>query len=498
MTTARRAAGETWRLPRRAVGSELLFALGPVLLAAAVRLPTLAQQSLWLDEGYTQHLVRMSFGAMLRGVSRSESTPPLYYVLAWVWTHAFGSSAFAIRSLSALAGIACTLVVYAIADRLAGRRAALITATLVALSPLMVWYSQEARAYALAALLSATTVLCFVGFLVDGKSRSLALWAVAAALGLATHYFVAFVVAPEALWLLWRDRDQRRVLAALAAVLAVTVALVPLAVSQEGSGHADYIAQGSLATRVAQVPKQLLIGYASPGQLVTGVLAAALVLCGALWPLLSDLEARRRAAAPLAIGVFAVAVPIVLALVGIDFLNTRNLLAALPPLFVVLGIGFAVQRTWPWGGLAAAALALIFAAVIALVVTHPRYQRDNWRGASGALGAPSGERVLVITPGSGQIPLTAYQAGLSSLRGPTVARELDVVALPAHATGAGLSAPPRPRPGQRPPAGFRLTGATYASTYTVLHYRSVLPRPITVRAAAASALASDPALVSQR
>ena len=50
------------------------------------------------------HLVRLGLGPMLRTIPRTESTPPLYYVLAWVWTHVFGSGEFGLRSLSALAG----------------------------------------------------------------------------------------------------------------------------------------------------------------------------------------------------------------------------------------------------------------------------------------------------------------------------------------------------------------------------------------------------------
>ena len=84
------------------------------LLAAVVRLPTLAQQSFWLDEGYTERLVRMSLGAMFRAIPKTESTPPLYYALAWVWTRLFGFSEFGIRSLSAVAGIATIPVAYAV------------------------------------------------------------------------------------------------------------------------------------------------------------------------------------------------------------------------------------------------------------------------------------------------------------------------------------------------------------------------------------------------
>ena len=80
--------------------------------AGAVRFATLDVQSMWLDEAVTHSLVTRSFGGMLRAIPHSESTPPLYYVLAWAWARVFGSGAVALRSLSALFGTA-TIVVLA-------------------------------------------------------------------------------------------------------------------------------------------------------------------------------------------------------------------------------------------------------------------------------------------------------------------------------------------------------------------------------------------------
>jgi len=417
----------------------------------------------------------MSFGGMLQAIPASESTPPLYYVLAWVWTRAFGFSEFGLRSLSALAGILTVPVVYAVGVRLAGRRAGVIAGGLVALSPLMVWFSQEARSYALATLISTVTVLCFVSFLDGRDARWLVGWAVASALGLTTHYFVGFVVAAELVWLLWLYRRDRRVVVACALVSAVAIALVPLALAQRGTGHADYISQGSLETRLVQVPKQFLLGYASPLQVLTSVVVVALILVGSIQPLLTRAQARREALAPLAAGAACVLVPVALALVGVDFVNTRNLLPALPALLIVLAIGFASRQTWPSGAVLAALVGLIFVAVVALVDTDSRFQRDDWRGASDALGIPHEVRAIVVSPGSGVIPLQIYQPGLRPIGGRATVSELDVVAIPGQVTGGGIAKPPRPGASFAVPAGFVSAGATYASTYTVLRFAARRP-----------------------
>ena len=66
----------------------------------------------------------------------------------------------------------------------------------------MVWYSQEARAYELYALLGALSLLCFLRAYRLPRAGSLALWSLSSVLALLTHYFAVFLLGPEALLLL--------------------------------------------------------------------------------------------------------------------------------------------------------------------------------------------------------------------------------------------------------------------------------------------------------
>src|SRR5207248_1348738 len=158
----------------------------------------------------------------------SEHTPPLYYALAWVWTRVFGLSEAGVRSLSALAGTAVVPVVYLAARDLLSRRAGLIAAALAAVSPPLVWFSQDARPYALFTLTVALSLLFFVRAL-QRRTRALGWWAVSSAFMVATHYFGAYIVAAEGLMLLYVRRDElRRVALAIAPSLLTVGALTPL------------------------------------------------------------------------------------------------------------------------------------------------------------------------------------------------------------------------------------------------------------------------------
>src|SRR5919198_6581915 len=110
----------------------LLIAL--TLAGAALRFATLDLQGFWYDEAVTVGLVRHDLWGMLDRIPGSESTPPLYYVIAWLWTRAFGTGEVGIRSLSALLGVATILVAYLLGRRLVSHRAGVAVAAPAALN----------------------------------------------------------------------------------------------------------------------------------------------------------------------------------------------------------------------------------------------------------------------------------------------------------------------------------------------------------------------------
>ena len=79
---ARREGAPAWRRVMEARCFPLAFLL---VLATAMRFLLLGHQSLWFDEIVSLKLARQPFVALLRDLARTESTPPLYYVLLWVW-----------------------------------------------------------------------------------------------------------------------------------------------------------------------------------------------------------------------------------------------------------------------------------------------------------------------------------------------------------------------------------------------------------------------------
>jgi hypothetical protein len=433
---------------------------------------------------------------MLHLWRQQEDNPPLYYVVAWVWTRVFGTGEVGLRSLSALLGTATIPVAYAAAARLATVRAGLVAAGLAAVSPMLVWFSQDGRSYALMVLLAGISFLAFVRALQEPRPSWLAAWAVASAATLATHYYAAFLVGAEAVWLLTAHRRSRTVLVAVAVPAATLIALLPVAISQRSErGVATFLRESSLASRAAQVPAQYVVGFQPPAQVAVSLLAFLGVVVAA-WLLIAraDPHERRGAATAGLVGAAAVLGPAVLALVPrFDYLLTRVTAAAWVPLGAAVAIGLGARRAGALGALALAWLVVWSVTIDVVTADNPKFDHDDWRAAARALPPPDppARRVLVVTPNSGAIVLPLYLPGGGRLRGaPRAASEIDVVGLPPPTRRIGHGpVPPRP-PSPPPPPGFRLVERRAAATFTLLRYRAV--RPVALRRARLLAMGLTP------
>ncbi len=372
-------------------------------LAIAIRFASLGTQSFHHDEVITvARVLPGSFVHMLREVRDSESNPPLYYVLAWFWTKAFGSGEVGIRSLSALFGVATVPVAFLAAREALSARAGLIAAAIVAVNPMLIWYSQEARSYALLVLLGSLSLFFFLRVLRRERGSDLALWALASAGALCSHYFAVFAVAIEAIWLLVALRDRwRSVLPAVAGVGLVGLALVPLIAAQVNPKHIGWIDHTPLLGRIAQTGVTFLAGETGhviaepPRDRYALIPAIAIALAALLLALRGSRRERRGALPPLAVGLGVPLLAAVAALAGKDYLVERNLLPALVPLAVVVAIGFGVERARRLGVVCAVLLCAYWLGFAVYVDRTPNLQRPDFRGLANRLGQPSGPRAVV-------------------------------------------------------------------------------------------------------
>ncbi len=487
-----------------------------VVLAALLRLSTLDLQSFWYDEAYIPvHTLHPSLVATLRSVEHRENTPPLWYALIWGWSRVFGTGMLALRLPSALAGIATVPVAWGIGQQLAGRigdgsaasvslfgrRAAIATAALVATNPLLVWYSQEARAYGLFVLMVALAMWCWLRADASPTPGRLAAFAASGAAALATHYFAVFLLAPMCLWLLRprrsaraagpgaratdprsmppgtarpadpRSMPPRGAFAAVAAIVLVGAALVPLALTQGGHGT-QWIGAWALASRLEAIPQYYLTGYSgSPLGHGIELLVALEILAAIGYGLWRTLTPRESEGALLALGVAAcgVLIPAAMAVAGADYLAPRNVVAAMIPLTAGIAVIAAARRTGRTGLALVGLIAVTFAVLSIDVDLSPRLQRGDWRGLAQVIGTehpPIGARAIT-TVELGAAPLEYYLPPLRNLRRGAAVRvsEIDETGYAPLLRGAG----------EPPAAGFHLV--QQRNVHGMILYRFTSPTP---------------------
>jgi len=393
---------EAARESLRARSRTFWIVAGLTTLAATLRFAPLGAQAYHHDEIVTaSRVLRDGFWHAMDAVGFSESAPPLYYALAWVWTQITGTGEFGLRAFSALAGVATVPVAYLLGGELAGRRAGILAAALVAVNPMLLWYSQEARGYALLVFLTALAALYFVRALDRGRRADFTRWGAVSALALATHYFAVFPIALEALWLL--RRRGRTAMAGLWIVAAAGLLLAPLAIHQMSLGHAEWIGDRSLLNRLWEVPVTFAVGetgdiIAQPDTALPALVPLLLIAAAlALLILRGDRSERRGGGRMLAIAAATIAVPLAVALIfpAKDYLFARNLLPALVPLLVAVAVGVNLGEARRAGAVLAAALVVYSLGFCVLANVSSRFQRPDWESVAARLGEPDAPRAVV-------------------------------------------------------------------------------------------------------
>ena len=144
-------------------------------LAAVLRFFYIDHHSLWIDEGLT--LIRTDGETLDQVIENLSQTAfdrfqPTYFIGLFFWRQMFGDSETAIRSFSAVLGLASIGITTLTAVRLFGYRHALWTAMLLAFSALHIFYSQDARAYTLVMTLAALQIYYFSPCLEGNKTGS--------------------------------------------------------------------------------------------------------------------------------------------------------------------------------------------------------------------------------------------------------------------------------------------------------------------------------------
>jgi mannosyltransferase len=193
---------------------------------ALLRLWHLGAKSFWVDEAFSAVMAAAPWHEFWQEIRAAELNMLPYYLLLRIWMH-FGSSEAWLRLLSALFGIATIPAVYRLASRLFDRRVGLLSASLLAVHPGHIRFSQEARSYSMTVLLLTVFALLLLRALCYPKRLNWGACAAVASVAAYTHFFAVLACAAQVIGIGVRPARQHLRAAALP-VLACGLLIVPI------------------------------------------------------------------------------------------------------------------------------------------------------------------------------------------------------------------------------------------------------------------------------
>jgi mannosyltransferase len=414
--------------------------------AVVLRWFHLGKQSLWFDEGYTEWASSLSPGAIVRWAQHGDLLPPLYLLLQHYWGALFGNSEYALRALSAFFGTLSLPVFYLLAKKvLKDNMAVALAMWLFAFSMMQVWYSQEARNYALLSFLGLLGLCALVLFL---ERRSVALFAtivLSVAASLYTHNMMFFyLLALNIIWLIypseraWMQRVREALLAdTLAGVLylpwvpsllaqlgrqsQIKASWVPIPTASQLLGTLSVIAGFNLDYLQAITVRFLPLSSHTAWVCVVGgvSLLCAALMAGGVWRV-SKLD-RSANVSLLLYCLVPILVVFVYSRIATPVFIDRVFINSSAVVPIVFAYPLTVQKG-PKGRIFYAVLGIVLGATTALSgFGYLRYQeKEDWRGAtSSLLRIPEKPRLILFISRTSEI-LFDYYARSSPPMAPSV------------------------------------------------------------------------------
>lgn len=376
----------------------LILSLGFVL-----RLVNL-NQSLWLDEAIETLAVKSrSYLDLLTNYPIGDFHPPLYHGILKFWTSLFGFSEIAARLPSVFFGLASIYFVYKIGEKLFNQRIALIAGLFLAINPLHVYYSQEARMYSLAAFAITAAVYFFL-------QKKWLWYFLFLTLALYSDYLPWFMLPVFLFW----SRKNSKLLIAHCSLLIVFLPWLPifwqqlitgLAVSGENPSWGQVVGGFDIKAVPLTLSKFIIGRISLDNKIIYGVVVVP-IMAAYVWILT---KAKNRflwvwlTFPILAAFVISVKIPV---------FTYFRFLFAVPAFILLLAAGTNQKKLL--------SLFIIFVSLVSLIIfnLNSKFQRENWREATAYLGQDNSE---VVIPNLAQAaPINYYQPNLAVVEAKSV------------------------------------------------------------------------------
>jgi mannosyltransferase len=391
-----------------------------ILAGFFIRLTSLGQ-SFWLDEATSATVAQQfSFTDILQKFSPGDFHPPLYYLFIRLWSYLFPVNEVFLRLPSVLFGVLSIYVIYLIGKLIHSQKTGLIAAILLAVAPLHIYYSQEARMYSLTLLLVFVSVYFFLKVLKKESRNGWVLFSLSLPLILLTDYpallilpcfwLYALLVKKSKAW--WKSFLLSHLLLILVFVLLsglFTEQLkAGLSVNTTMPGWWKVLGQANLK-EILLIPTKFILGRIGFDNKI--VYAGIIALSGLSYGYL--IWRGRKIVIKNYFLLIWLFLPIALAALisfKISIFSYFRLIFVLPAMYLILALGLTSfkKKTLSFLLPIVVLVNLLFASIY---LFNPKFQREDWRGLTDFILKEKGEgKPVVIFVANSQMEALKYYA----------------------------------------------------------------------------------------
>lgn len=389
-----------------------------LVLGLIIRLISL-NQSLWLDEGINVLATqKFSLLGMITEYAKADFHPPGFFFILWIWTHIFGTGEVFVRLPSVIFGVLTIYVIYLIGKKIHSETLGIVSALILTTNPLHIYYSQEARMYALATLAVLINFYLFIK-LIKKENLSVFIMVISNLSILFSDYVAYFAFFSQLLFLLV-NRDKQIIkfwFKAILISLLASIWWIPIFITQLNIGSVasanlptwKFVVGGFDIKSTALTLIKFIIGRIS---LANKLLYYSILLPICLFFLLllfkGTVSLKGKFSKLLIIWLITPIVLVTIVSFWIPIFSYFRLLFILPAFIILAALGIISYRL---------RLRYLFLGIILLIQTfsssvylfNQSYQREDWRGLVSYL-KKNYSKTLILFESSGTLPPFDYYA----------------------------------------------------------------------------------------
>lgn len=393
-----------------------------IVVAFVLRLICI-NQSLWLDEAINVVSARnLDLISFVTQYPIGDYHPPGYFALLWIWTHIFGFNEIIVRLPSVFFGVGTVVLTYFLGKNLFNKKIATVASLLLAVSPLSVYYSQEARMYSMA-MFAVTLLSYFFIQLLNGKKWSFIEYSLAGILVLYSDYVVYLIFPAHFLFLLLTKRSLlKKWMASVGISLLGFLPWLFVLPAQLLEGRVTFlalpgwgrVAGGADVRNIILVPIKFIFGRISFESKVLYGLLFTLFIFMYGYIISRVIKKFNKNILFLCIWILLPFFTVIFISFFIPFLSYFRLIFMFPPFYLLVGKGLEILPE-KISKFILVFLVLSSLCFLSIYYLNPKFQREDWKGAAHFLEInQKNDSIILFEDNHVEFPFLYYKRNLSN------------------------------------------------------------------------------------